>query len=192
MPGGRKIRVLIVDDSAIVRKILTEPWPARADIEVVGTAPDPYVARDKILALKSRRAHARYRNAAHGRPDVSEEADAFPSAAGGYHQHPRAGLVPGRDAGAGVRRRRGTGQAGRAVLGGRTATRPGRKDPRRRGCPHAPSERRQRHARTNRLNRLFAGAGAAAGTCWPLAPPPAAPRPSQLFSRACPQSSPGS
>jgi len=51
MPG-RRIRVLIVDDSAIVRRILTEALSAEPDVEVVGTAPDPYVARDKILALK--------------------------------------------------------------------------------------------------------------------------------------------
>jgi len=49
---ARRIRVLIVDDSAIVRKILTETLSREADFEVVGTAPDPYVARDKILALK--------------------------------------------------------------------------------------------------------------------------------------------
>jgi two-component system chemotaxis response regulator CheB len=47
----RKIKVLIVDDSAIVRKILSEAVSAEPDMEVVGTAPDPYVARDKILAL---------------------------------------------------------------------------------------------------------------------------------------------
>jgi len=45
------IRTLIVDDSAIVRKILSEALAGEPDIEVVGTAPDPYVARDKILAL---------------------------------------------------------------------------------------------------------------------------------------------
>ena len=45
------IRVLIVDDSAVVRKVLTEEL-ARADgIEVVGSAPDPYVARDLIVSL---------------------------------------------------------------------------------------------------------------------------------------------
>jgi two-component system, chemotaxis family, protein-glutamate methylesterase/glutaminase len=49
---GRKIRVLIVDDSAIVRRILSEALSSADDIEVAGTAPDPYVARDKILALK--------------------------------------------------------------------------------------------------------------------------------------------
>ncbi|HBY63352.1 MAG TPA: chemotaxis response regulator protein-glutamate methylesterase [Solibacterales bacterium] len=47
----RKIKVLIVDDSAIVRKLLSEALAKESDIEVVGTAPDPYVARDKILAL---------------------------------------------------------------------------------------------------------------------------------------------
>ena len=47
----RKIKVLIVDDSAIVRNILSEAIAAEPDMEVVGTAPDPYVARDKILAL---------------------------------------------------------------------------------------------------------------------------------------------
>jgi two-component system chemotaxis response regulator CheB len=46
------IRVLIVDDSAIVRKLLTEALSGEKDMEVVGTAPDPFVARDKILALK--------------------------------------------------------------------------------------------------------------------------------------------
>lgn len=52
MPDGRKIRVLVVDDSAIVRKILTEAISAEPDLEVVGSAPDPFVARDKILELK--------------------------------------------------------------------------------------------------------------------------------------------
>jgi two-component system chemotaxis response regulator CheB len=47
-----KIRVLIVDDSAIVRKLLTEALSGESGIEVVGTAPDPFVARDKILSLK--------------------------------------------------------------------------------------------------------------------------------------------
>ena len=52
MPGNPRIRVLIIDDSAIVRKILSEALSAEPDLEVVGTAPDPFVARDKILALK--------------------------------------------------------------------------------------------------------------------------------------------
>ncbi|MEN6520405.1 MAG: chemotaxis response regulator protein-glutamate methylesterase [Armatimonadota bacterium] len=46
------IRVLVVDDSAIVRRVLTDELSKYADIEVVGTAVDPYVARDKIVSLK--------------------------------------------------------------------------------------------------------------------------------------------
>ncbi len=46
------IKVLIVDDSAIVRKILSEQLSKSPSIDVVGTAPDPYVARDKIERLK--------------------------------------------------------------------------------------------------------------------------------------------
>ncbi len=51
-PQDRKVRVLIVDDSAIVRKILRESLASAEGIEVVGTAPDPYIARDKIMELK--------------------------------------------------------------------------------------------------------------------------------------------
>ncbi len=46
------IRVLIVDDSALVRKILSDELSKHADIEVVGTAIDPYVAREKIARLR--------------------------------------------------------------------------------------------------------------------------------------------
>jgi len=46
------INVLIVDDSALVRKILSEELSHFKDIQVVGTAVDPYVARDKIVKLK--------------------------------------------------------------------------------------------------------------------------------------------
>jgi two-component system chemotaxis response regulator CheB len=52
MRSGRKIRVLIVDDSAIVRKALSDIVSSHPDLEVAGTAPDPFVARDKILALR--------------------------------------------------------------------------------------------------------------------------------------------
>ena len=47
-----KIRVLIVDDSAVIRTLLSAILSSDPDIEVVGTAPDPYVARDKLIALK--------------------------------------------------------------------------------------------------------------------------------------------
>lgn len=46
-----KIRVLIVDDSALVRKMLTEILGSDGSIEVVGAAPDPFVAREKIKEL---------------------------------------------------------------------------------------------------------------------------------------------
>jgi two-component system, chemotaxis family, protein-glutamate methylesterase/glutaminase len=46
------IRVLIVDDSSIVRQVLTQELSKQPGIEVVGTAPDPYVARDLIVAQK--------------------------------------------------------------------------------------------------------------------------------------------
>ncbi len=47
-----KIKVLIVDDSAVVRKILSTELAKDPEIEVVGVAQDPYVARRKIIALK--------------------------------------------------------------------------------------------------------------------------------------------
>lgn len=46
------IKVLVVDDSAIVRRVLSVHLSRAADIEVVGTAVDPYVAREKIIALR--------------------------------------------------------------------------------------------------------------------------------------------
>jgi two-component system chemotaxis response regulator CheB len=45
------VRVLIVDDSAIVRRVLSDTLSQAEGIEVVGTAPDPFVARNKILTL---------------------------------------------------------------------------------------------------------------------------------------------
>lgn len=46
------IRVLVVDDSAIVRQILSKELAREGDIEIVATAPDPYVARDKLVQLR--------------------------------------------------------------------------------------------------------------------------------------------
>jgi two-component system, chemotaxis family, protein-glutamate methylesterase/glutaminase len=48
---GKKIRVLVVDDSALIRGVLTDILSSDPAIEVVGVAPDPYVARDKIKTL---------------------------------------------------------------------------------------------------------------------------------------------
>lgn len=46
-----KIKLLIVDDSALIRQMLTQIFKETDDIEVVGTAGDPLIARDKIKAL---------------------------------------------------------------------------------------------------------------------------------------------
>jgi two-component system chemotaxis response regulator CheB len=46
------IRVLLVDDSAVVRRLFRKALSAQADIEVVAEAPDPYVARELVLEHK--------------------------------------------------------------------------------------------------------------------------------------------
>lgn len=46
-----KTRLLIVDDSALVRQVLTQIFAETPDIEVVGVAGDPFVAREKIKQL---------------------------------------------------------------------------------------------------------------------------------------------
>ena len=50
--GAKRIRVLVIDDSALVRRIFTEELARDPEIEVVGTAPDPIIGRDKIVQLK--------------------------------------------------------------------------------------------------------------------------------------------
>jgi two-component system chemotaxis response regulator CheB len=49
--AGRPVRVLVVDDSALVRALMSELLGADPGIEVVGTAADPYIARRKIKQL---------------------------------------------------------------------------------------------------------------------------------------------
>lgn len=46
-----KIKVLVVDDSALMRRLLVEFLTSDPAIEVVGSAPDPIIARDKIKQL---------------------------------------------------------------------------------------------------------------------------------------------
>lgn len=48
---SNRIKVLIVDDSAMVRQMLTEILSSDPELEVVGVAADPLIARDKIKQL---------------------------------------------------------------------------------------------------------------------------------------------
>ena len=48
----KRIKVLVIDDSPIVRDVLTEGLNLDPHIEVVGTAIDPYMAREKIAKLR--------------------------------------------------------------------------------------------------------------------------------------------
>lgn len=52
MTPAPKIKVLIVDDSAVVRRAVSDALAHDPGIEVVGTALDPIIARDKILRLQ--------------------------------------------------------------------------------------------------------------------------------------------
>ena len=45
---GKPIRVMVVDDSAVVRKVMTAVLERDPDIKVIGTAPDPLFAIDKM------------------------------------------------------------------------------------------------------------------------------------------------
>jgi two-component system chemotaxis response regulator CheB len=51
-PAQAPVKVLVVDDSAIVRQLLLRQLARDPGIQVVGTAPDPFIARDKILQLQ--------------------------------------------------------------------------------------------------------------------------------------------
>ena len=46
------IRVLIVDDSSVIRALLNRFLSSDPEIQVVGQAPDPFVAREKLVSLK--------------------------------------------------------------------------------------------------------------------------------------------
>jgi two-component system chemotaxis response regulator CheB len=52
MSAKRKIRVLIVDDSAVARRAISDALGQDPELEVIDTACDAYVAREKILKLQ--------------------------------------------------------------------------------------------------------------------------------------------
>ena len=115
----RPIKVLIVDDSAIVRKLLGDALKGEPDIEVVGGAADPFSRARHDPAPRAGRHHARHRDAAHGRPQLPAQADGAPADAGDHHQLADAERL-GRDHRSAARRRdRRHRQAGRPVLGWR-------------------------------------------------------------------------
>lgn len=47
-PGIRKVKVLVVDDSASVRQVLRQVLESDPEIEVIGAAPEPYAAAERI------------------------------------------------------------------------------------------------------------------------------------------------
>ncbi|MBV6457196.1 MAG: Chemotaxis response regulator protein-glutamate methylesterase [Fimbriimonadaceae bacterium] len=52
MAVGKKIRVMVIDDSAAMRSLLTQILNSDSHIEVIATAPDPVIARQKIKDLE--------------------------------------------------------------------------------------------------------------------------------------------
>jgi chemotaxis response regulator CheB len=50
-PGSKKIRVIVVDDSAVMRHLLSEIIDAEPDMEAIGGASDPLVAREMIRSM---------------------------------------------------------------------------------------------------------------------------------------------
>ncbi|TVQ68858.1 MAG: response regulator, partial [Oceanospirillales bacterium] len=46
--SNQKVKVLVIDDSALIRHLLTEIINSHADLTVVASAPDPIVARELI------------------------------------------------------------------------------------------------------------------------------------------------
>ena len=54
MQSGKKIRLMIVDDSMVYREVLSRGISTDPGIEIVATAKDPFDARDKIVEFKPR------------------------------------------------------------------------------------------------------------------------------------------
>ena len=130
----RPIRVLIIDDSALVRALLTHILGGDSELEVVGTAPRRVRRAREDQGAEAGRADAGRRDAAHGRAAVPAQPDAPAADAGGDV------LVADR-----ARRRRHTGGAGARA---RSISSPSRK--RRRGAWAGGLRRRADRARSKR------------------------------------------
>jgi len=71
-----KTRVVVVDDSALVRSLLSAIINRQPDMECVGAAADPLIAREMISQPQPGRDHAGRGDAAHGRNRLSGQAHA--------------------------------------------------------------------------------------------------------------------
>jgi len=69
----RKVRVLIIEGSAVTRRILTAILAADRELEVAGAVPDLHAAREAVARLEPDVVHARLAGA--GRPRVPTDAD---------------------------------------------------------------------------------------------------------------------
>jgi hypothetical protein len=85
-----KITVMCVDDSALMRQLMTEIINSHPDMEMVATAPDPLVARDLIKQYDPQVLTLDVEMPRMGRPRLSGKADAPAPDAGGN------GLFPDR------------------------------------------------------------------------------------------------
>ena len=52
MEGSKKIKVLVIDDSMVFRRVVSTRLREYSGIEVVGTAKDSFEAKDKVIQLK--------------------------------------------------------------------------------------------------------------------------------------------
>ena len=73
-----KTKVLVIDDSALMRQIIVKILSSQPDLEVIGAASDPYKARERILADKPDVITLGCRNAADGWAHLSWQTDAIP------------------------------------------------------------------------------------------------------------------
>ena len=87
----KPVRVLIVDDSAVIRQLLSMLLSEDPEIEVVGTAGDPHHRARAHQGAQSRRRHPRRRDAEHGRRHLPAQDHDAAADAGGHDFHAHAG-----------------------------------------------------------------------------------------------------
>lgn len=181
----RPVRVLVVDDSALIRQLLSELIGRAPDMEVVGAARDPYDARAQIKALN---------------PDVLTLDVEMPKMDGLVFLRNLMRLRPMPVVMVSSLTREGAEETLEALALGAVdflpkpqviSPRGSRRTPRPcwRSCAQPPS--RGRGPCPTRARRHPAGGCAPPNGCWRWAPPPGAPRRSGCFSKVCPATAPG-